>query len=94
MGASSDARLFVIAESAAVTAEMNARPAIAWRPSVHPVKSSVPARADLARGLASDLQREQEMGLQVAPRLVDVELGERHGVVAGTGDQDVVDRRR
>jgi hypothetical protein len=49
-------------------------------------------RTDLARGLASDLQREQEMRLQIATRLVDIELDERHVVRAGTGDQHVVDR--
>ena len=53
-----------------------------------------PSRAHLARRVAGDLDRQQEMRLDVAARLVEVELGQRRVVGAGPRDQHVVDRRR
>ncbi len=51
-------------------------------------------RSDGVRGLASDLQRKQQMRLEVRTCRVDVEVGERY--VAGTrsGDQHVVNGRQ
>ena len=56
------------------------------------MNSRVPAPAYLARGLPSDLQRQQEMGVDVAACLFDVELRERR-VGTRARDQHVVDRR-
>ena len=51
------------------------------------------SRADLARGGSSHLDRQQEMGVHVAARLVDVELRQRRVVGTGARDQHVIDRR-
>src|SRR5271165_7631314 len=48
------------------------------------------SRADLARGVPGDLQRQQEVGVDVAACRVEVELGQRRVVGAGAGDQQVV----
>ena len=52
-----------------------------------------PSGADLARGVLSDLQRQQEMGVDVAACRGEVELGQRRVVGTGAGDQQVVDGR-
>jgi hypothetical protein len=39
------------------------------------------------------LQRQQEMGVEVAACRVEVELGRRRVVATGAGDQQVVDGR-
>jgi hypothetical protein len=51
-----------------------------------------PARADLARGVPGDLQRQQQMGLDVAAGRLQVEGGQGRVVGAGAGDQQVVYR--
>ena len=53
-----------------------------------------PSRAHRVRRVASDLDRQQQMGLDVAACRVEVELRERRVVRTGTGDEHVVDRRR
>jgi hypothetical protein len=52
-----------------------------------------PSRANFARGVPSDLQRQQEMGIDVATCFFDVELRRRRVVGTGARNQHVVDRR-
>jgi hypothetical protein len=52
-----------------------------------------PSRANLAGGVPSDLQRQQEMRVDVAASLLDVELRKRRVVGTGARDQHVVNRR-
>jgi hypothetical protein len=77
---------------AAVRADINANPAAARRPPVPPMKIRVPPARTL-RGVSSYLYRQQEMGLDVAARLFDVEFRQGRIVRTGAGDQHVVDRR-
>ena len=53
-----------------------------------------PSRANLARGVSGDLEREEEMRVDAAAGRVEVELGERRMVGTRARDQHVVDRRR
>ncbi len=71
---------------------MSANPGAVRRPPVPPMKSRVPSWANLARGVAGDLQRQQEMGLKVAACLFNVEPRQRRVVGTGARDQNVVDR--
>jgi hypothetical protein len=50
------------------------------------------ARADLARGLAGELQREHEMCIDVATRCLDVELGQLCAGGTRTRQKHMVDR--
>lgn len=43
--------------------------------------------ADLGRGVLSDLQRQQQVGVDVAACRVEVEFGQWRAVGAGAGDQ-------
>lgn len=53
-----------------------------------------PSRANLARRVPGDLQREEEMRVDTAACRFDVELCERRTVGTRARDQHVVDRRR
>ena len=72
---------------------MSERPAAARRPPTPLHEQKGAWRADLARGIQGDLQRQQEMGVDVAACRVEVELGQRRVVGTRTGDQQVVDGR-
>src|SRR4051794_9198507 len=50
------------------------------------------ARTNLANGVPGNLHQQQEMRVDVAARLLDVELRERRVVGPGAGDEDVVDQ--
>ncbi len=52
------------------------------------------AWTDPVGGLAGDLQRQYEMGIDFATCRFDVESGQRRGGGAGTGQQHMVDRCR
>src|SRR5262249_13105673 len=50
------------------------------------------SRSNLVRGVSRDFDRQQEMSIDVAARLLDVEFPERRVIGAGARDQHVVDR--
>ena len=82
-----------MAGSAAVRAEINVSPTavLAATRAAHEKKGS--SWANLTDGVPGDLQRQQDMGIQVATCLIDVELCQGRVAGAGAGDQHVVDRR-
>ena len=84
----------ISAGSAAVSAEISAKPGAVLRPPVPPMNSSVPPGRTLATASRATCIGSNEVGFDVAARRVEVELGQRRVVGAGAGDQHVVDRRR
>ena len=73
IGASSYARPFVIAESAAVIAEMNADPGLGVATVDASDEQERSPRANLGRGLPSDPQRQHEVRVQLPTCVVHVE---------------------
>src|SRR5215470_2715517 len=51
-----------------------------------------PSRTNLARGVPSDLERQQDVGVDIVACLFDVELRQPRVIGTGAGDQHVVDR--
>ena len=92
IGATSSARFFVSAGIAAVSAPINESPGAVRRPPVPPMNSSVPPALTRPDRVPGDLHRQQQVGLDVAPGLVEVEVLQERVVRAGAGDEDVVDR--
>ena len=74
--------VLVSAGSAAVSAEIDAKPSAGRRPPVPPMKSSVPPGRTLPAACRATCDRQPEMRLDVAARLVEVELGQRRVVRA------------
>ena len=62
-----------MAESAAVSAVLNARPTAEWPPSRHPVNSSVPPGRTLSAASRATCSGSSEMGVQLAACRLDVE---------------------
>ena len=56
-------------------------------------EEQAPSRANLARGVPGDLQRQQQMRVDVAACLFDVELRQRRVVGTGSRHQHMIDRR-
>src|SRR5262249_31784872 len=91
-GATSSARLLVMAgRGGGGRAEGRARGGAATTDAAYEQQGS--SRADPARGVPGDLQRQQEMGVDFAAGRVEVEPGQRRVAGTGAGDQQVVDRR-
>src|SRR4030095_3904690 len=59
-----------------------------------PHEKQCPSRPNLARGIPSDLQRQQKMSFDVAAKPFNVELRQRRIVRTGASDQHVVNRCR
>jgi hypothetical protein len=56
------------------------------------MKSSVPSWANLVHGVPGDLQRQQKMRVEVAPRRFEVEFRKRRIVRTGASDQYMINR--
>ena len=93
IGAISSARFLISAGIAAVSAEISANPGAVLRPPVPLMKSRVPPGRTVARRVPGDLDRQEEMGFDVAAGRVEVEVRQRRVVGTGPRDEHVVDRR-